>query len=418
MVKLCLMRTACMVVLVCAAAIAPAQNFKTLVNFSKTYGEQPPYSPLIQGADGNLYGTTGGFSGPNALGTAYQVTPAGDLTTLYNFCALKGCGDGAYPSGGIVQAGNGNFYGVTYRGGAVDAGIIYELTPAGKLTTMYSFCSQTDCTDGELPIGGLIQASNGNFYGTTHMGGANGFAGNYGTIFEITPSRQFTTLYSFCSQANCADGESPYASLVQASNGNIYGTTAYGGVSSYCADQSVGCGTIFEITPAGKFTTLYSFCQQANCADGFYPFSGLIQASNGNLYGTTQQGGTTGNYGTVFEITTSGKLTTLYTFCAQAGCADGSNPESGLVQGSNGNLYGTTPYGGANCYAIFCGTAYEITLAGKLTTVHTFHPALEGMTPTSVMQARDGILYGVTSEGGDSSACASFGCGTIFSLTE
>jgi uncharacterized repeat protein (TIGR03803 family) len=417
-VKLCLMRTACMMVLICAAALAPAQTFQTLVNFSKTSGEQPPYSPLIQGADGNLYGTTGGFAGPNALGTAYRMTPAGDLTALYNFCALKGCGDGAYPSGGIVQAGNGNFYGVTYRGGALDAGIIYELTPAGKLTTMYSFCSQTNCTDGELPIGGLIQATNGNFYGTTHMGGANGFAGNYGTIFEITPSRQFTTLYSFCSQANCADGQSPYASLVQASNGNIYGTTVYGGVSSYCADQSLGCGTIFEITAAGKFTTLYSFCSQANCADGFYPFSGLIQASNGNLYGTTQQGGTTGGYGTVFEITTAGKLTTLYSFCTEASCADGEDPSSGLVQGSNGTLYGTTSFGGANCYAIFCGTAYEITPAGKLTTVHTFHPALEGMTPTSIMQATDGTLYGVTSEGGDNSTCASFGCGTVFSLTE
>jgi uncharacterized repeat protein (TIGR03803 family) len=250
------------------------------------------------------------------------------------------------------------------------------------------------------------------------MGGINGFAGNYGTIFEITPSRQFTTLYSFCSQPNCADGQSPYASLVQASNGNIYGTTVYGGASSYCADQSIGCGTIFEITPAGKFTTLYSFCHQANCADGFYPFSGLIQASNGNLYGTTQQGGTTGGGGTVFEITTSGKLTTLYRFCAQTGCADGEGPSSGLVQGSNGNLYGTTSEGGANCYPIFCGTAYEITPAGKLTTIRTFHPALEGITPTSIMQATDGTFYGVTSEGGDSSACASFGCGTTFSLTQ
>jgi uncharacterized repeat protein (TIGR03803 family) len=418
MVKLSFMKTACLMFLVCAAAIAPAQTFQTLVNFSKTNGELAPYSPLIQGADGNLYGTTGGFVGPDSYGMAYRMTPAGDLSTLYNFCSQKGCGDGAFPSDGVIQAGNGNFYGVTYRGGALDAGIIYELTPAGKLTTMHSFCSQTNCTDGELPIGGLIQASNGNFYGTTHVGGANGTAGNYGTIFEITPSRQFTTLYSFCSKANCADGQSPYASLVQASNGNLYGTTVYGGASSYCADQSVGCGTVFEITPAGKFTTLYSFCSQPNCADGFYPFSGLMQASNGNLYGTTELGGTTGNYGTVFEITTSGKLTTLYSFCAQTSCADGEFPSSGLVQGTNGSLYGTTGQGGANCYPIFCGTAYEITPAGKLTTLHTFHPALEGINPSGMMQATGGTLYGVTLEGGNSSACGSAGCGTVFSLSK
>jgi uncharacterized repeat protein (TIGR03803 family) len=310
----------------------------------------------------------------------------------------------------MIQAGNGNFYGVTYEGGSHGDGTIYELTPAGELTTLYSFCSQTNCVDGKGPVGGLIQGTDGNFYGTTRSGGA---AEYYGTIFKITPSRQFTTLYSFCSQANCADGDEPQVSLMQASNGNFYGTAGQGGVSSYCVDPTIGCGTIFEITPAGKFTTLYTFCSQPNCADGDFPYySGLIQASNGNLYGTTYQGGANGNYGTVFEITTSGKLTTLYNFCAQTGCADGESPSSGLVQGSNGNLYGTTLEGGANCFGAYCGTAYEITLAGKLTTLHTFNPAAQGANPSSILQATDGVFYGLTTSGGKDAD------GTIFTLSQ
>jgi uncharacterized repeat protein (TIGR03803 family) len=262
MVKLCLMRTACMMVVICAAAIAPAQNFKTVVNFSKGNGEMAPYGPLIQGADGNFYGTTEALVPVGSLGKAYKLTPSGVLTTLYSFCSQKNCTDGAFPSGGMIQAGNGNFYGVTYEGGSHGDGTIYELTPAGELTTLYSFCSQTNCVDGKGPVGGLIQGTDGNFYGTTRSGGA---AEYYGTIFKITPSRQFTSLYSFCSQANCADGEEPQVSLVQASNGNFYGTAGQGGVSSYCVDPTIGCGTIFEITPAGKFTTLYTFCSQPNC---------------------------------------------------------------------------------------------------------------------------------------------------------
>jgi uncharacterized repeat protein (TIGR03803 family) len=409
MVKLSLRKTACLMFLVCAAAIVSAQNFQTVVNFSKGNGEMAPYGPLIQGADGNFYGTTEALVPVGSLGKAYKVTPAGDLTTLYSFCSKKNCTDGAFPSGALVQAGNGNFYGVTYEGGSRGDGTIYELTPAGELTTLYSFCSQTNCVDGKGAVGGLTQGTDGNFYGTTRSGGA---AEYYGTIFKITPSRQFTSLYSFCSQANCADGDEPQASLVQASNGNFYGTTGQGGVSSYCADPAIGCGTIFEITPAGKFTTLYTFCSQPNCADGDFPYSGLIQASDGNLYGTTYQGGANGNYGTVFEITTSGKLTTLYSFCAQSGCADGESPSSGLVQGSNGNLYGTTEGGGANCFGAYCGTAYEITPAGKLTTLHTFNPPVQGANPSAIVQASDGIFYGITANGGKN------GDGTIFSLSK
>ncbi len=165
------------------------------------------------------------------------------------------------------------------------------MTPGGRLTNLYSFCSQPGCADGELPYAGLIQGANGNLYGTTLAGGTSGT----GTVFEITPAGQLTTLYKFCSQPGCTDGAAPFAGLVQA-NGNFYGTTEAGGTSGY--------GTVYEITPAGRLTTLYNFCSLSGCADGFRPYAGLLLASDGNLYGTTT--GETGlngvfSFGTVFE---------------------------------------------------------------------------------------------------------------------
>jgi uncharacterized repeat protein (TIGR03803 family) len=158
----------------------------------------------------------------------------------------------------------------------------------------------------------------------------------------------FTTLYSFCSQAECADGDAPAAGLVQATNGNFYGTTYYGGAH--------GDGTVFEITVGGKLTTLYSFCSKAECTDGTAPEAGLLQATNGNFYGTTSDYGTVYGDGTVFEITAGGELTTLYSFCSKAECTDGTAPEAGLLQATNGNLYGTTEAGGAHGY----GTVFSL----------------------------------------------------------
>ena len=145
-----------------------------------------------------------------------------------------------------------------------------------------------------------------------------------GTIFKITPSGTLTTLHSFCAQSNCTDGESPEAGLIQATNGNFYGTTYQGGAN--CAPD--GCGTIFKITPSGTLTTVYSFCSQSGCSDGYYPEAGLIQASNGDFYGTTTFGGA-GGVGTVFKITPSGTLTTLHSFCSQSNCTDGEYPKRG-----------------------------------------------------------------------------------------
>lgn len=391
------------------AISSPAQTFTTLATFNETNGAQPLYAPLVQGLDGNFYGTTT-FGGANSnsvctgfdlsgCGTVFKVT-GGTLTTIYSFCAKSGCTDGAGPVAGLVLGNNGNFYGTTSVGGANGDGTVFEITPGGVLTTLYSFCAVSGCADGAKPDGGLVFATNGNLYGTTAYDGAN----HAGTVFEITPTGTLTTLYSFCSQSACSDGENPQAGLLQASNGNLYGTTFNGGASLH--------GTVFEITPGGKLTTLHSF----NGTDGQFPGAVLIQATDANIFGTTPGGGVS-NWGTVFKMTPAGVLTTLYSFCALAGCADGSFPEDRLVQATDGNLYGTTQEGGANSNCTGgCGTAFKMTLGGVLTTLHSFAGA-DGQYPTAgLAQGTNGTFYGTSSQGGGSGACGTLGCGTVFSL--
>ena len=214
-----------------------------------TDGEAPfRGAGLVQATDGNFYGTTP-TAGANASGgTVYKITPSGRLTTLYSFCSQSGCTDGAYPNGRLVQATDGNFYGITNGGGAVSSGTVFKITPSGALTTLYSFCAQLVngvCADGSAPEAGLVQASDGDFYGTTSEGGAN----FYGTAFKITPGGALTTLYSFCAQSGCTDGSGPDAGLVQATDGNFYGTTPGGGANNL--------GTVFKITPGGALTTQF-----------------------------------------------------------------------------------------------------------------------------------------------------------------
>jgi uncharacterized repeat protein (TIGR03803 family) len=379
----------CTIFFLClATAIASyGQTFTSLINFEGPNGNEPSYDSLVQGTDGDLYGTTiyGGVSSnctsqysQYGCGTVFKITPKGKLTTLYNFCSDADCADGYNPYGGLIVGANGNLYGTTAFGGSGGycigfCGTIFELTPAGKLTALHTFIGNGE---GTLPSGALFLATDGNFYGTTNGGGVN--VG--GTVFELTPGGKLTTLYSFCSECGASVPYFPVAGLIQADNGNFYGTAADG-------------RPVFEITAEG---TLTSF----DLTQGYDPQAALIQADNGKLYGTTA-----GGDGTIFELTPAGTPTTIYTFCSQTNCDDGVQPYGSLLQATNGNFYGTTfNYGeGAGCnsnsYNHGCGTIFELTPAAKLTTLHSFS-STGGYSPMAgLVQATNGAFYGTTTSG-------------------
>src|ERR1017187_6069622 len=386
---------ACAVLVLCVTtAIAlPAQTLTTLYTFCSQSGctdGSDPIAGLVQAANGDLYGTTYG-GGPSNRGTIFKITPGGTLTTLYSFCSQTNCTDGVYPYAGLVQATNGDLYGTTQYGGAHSYGTVFKITPGGTPTTLYSFCSQSGCTDGLAPYAALVQAANGDLYGTTNGGGASG----YGTVFKITPGGTLTTLYSFCSQTNCTDGVEPFAGLVQAANGDIYGTTS--------AAQTSAGGTVFKITAGGTLTTLYSFCSQTNCTDVPLPDGRLDQAANGDFYGTAVYGGA-GNSGTIFKITPTGTLTALHRFNG----TDGAEPTGGLVQAANGDFYGTTDLGGANGSN---GTVFKITPSGTLTTLYSFNGTDGGNPYAGLVQDTNGDFYGTTAYGGSNND------GTVFRLS-
>jgi uncharacterized repeat protein (TIGR03803 family) len=366
-------------VLVLTAAMAIALRAQTpavLFKFDGTNG-MGPLASLIQGTSGDFYGTTNGGGATNN-GTVFRISSSGKLKTLYSFCSKSECTDGAYLYGALVQGTNGDFYGTTNAGGDGDQGTVFKITATGTLTVLHRFCSQSECPDGSGPTAGLIQGTNGDFYGTTQVGGA--FV-DYGTVFEITPDGKLTTLHSF----DGTDGSGPVAALIQASNGNLYGTTLAGGTND--------AGTVFEIAPRGTFTSLYSFCSQSECADGDYPRTGLVEDAEGNLYGTTE-GGQDGTSGTVFKITQTGTLTTLYSFCAQSGCPDGKFPYAALVLGTDGNLYGMASQGGANMF----GTIFKVTTSGAFTKLSSFcTEARCGDDPMAgLVQGTNGDFYGTT----------------------
>lgn len=228
--------------------------------------------------------------GATGCGTIFKITPQGSMTTLHQFCATD-CEDGQNPYDALIQAADGDFYGTNYYSGNSSSpncpygcGVVFKINSAGTLRTVYSFCSQTNCADGQYSTAALVQGTDGNFYGTTFQGGVNG----QGIAFKLTPEGVLTILYSFCSQQKCADGSSPNAGLIQATDGNFYGTTSSGGY---------GYGTAFQITPAGVLTTIHRF----NNTDGNDPYAGLVQRTDGVLYGETEFGGTSG-YGTVYRL--------------------------------------------------------------------------------------------------------------------
>jgi len=373
---------------------AEGQTFKTLVDFDGPNGSSSRTN-LVQGHDGSLYGTTesGGDDDDNYGGTVFKISPLGKLTTLYSFCS-DDCA-ALFPGASLAPTLQGAFYGVTREGGAYNGGTVFKITPEGKLTTLYNFCSQPHCADGSYAEAGLVLGTDGDFYGTTTYGGADPNGCNHvgcGTIFKITPDGKLTTLHSFhysdggypgmLIQASdgkfygvaeyyypdgrftgtvftitsrgafatlhiFAPAEGGPAALTQGIDGDFYGPTYNGGVGTYCG--TTGCGSIFKMTPDGTVTTIYSFCVQQDCADGAAPYGGLVQATDGNFYGTTLSGENYGA-GTLFQITPGGSLTTLHTFCSQHGCPDGALPFGGLSQSTYGALYGTTYYGGSQYY--------------------------------------------------------------------
>jgi uncharacterized protein (TIGR03437 family) len=346
------------------AAFINAQT--TIANLTTDYSP----SGLIQASSGLFYGTTQA-GGANSSGTVFSVSASGALTTIYSFCSQANCTDGGgpAPSAGLVLGTEGNFYGTTLSGGLPTTGNsygeVFNITPSGTLTTLHAFMG----TDGAGPLSGVIQASDGNFYGTTSMGGANNVM-VAGTVYKISPAGAFSTVYNFCSgqsnmlTAQCADGAEPEAGLAQGKDGNFYGTTNGGGANGY--------GTVFKVTPDGTETVLHSF----NQSDGSYPeYTSLLLASDGNFWGTTGGGGARG-MGTIFKITPAGVLTTVYSFGTTP--ADGSAPTS-LIEASDGNLYGTA------------SEVFEITLNGVLTPLTSV-----ALGASSVVQGSDGNLYGTS----------------------
>ena len=376
---------ACAALTLSMTVSAQAQTYTDLVNFTQNanVGSSP-----IQATDGNFYGISGG--GDYGRGAMFRMTPTGELSVLYSFCSQPKCADGEASAISPVLGSDGNLYGVS-EGGATGYGTFFKLTLDGKLTTLYNFCSTGEyiSADAIFGIKGLMQASNGNFYGTTYEFGRF----NVGTIFQITPSGSFKVLHNFCSLANCADGESPASAPIQGTDGNLYGTATYGGTKNG--------GVIYKLTPSGVYTVLHNFCFAANCVDGWQPES-IVQDASGDFLGVTSNGGNDGG-GTAFKLTSTGHYTLLHSFSALAVL-----PLWGAALGSDGNLYGRTMGSGR----FDSGTLFEVTPSGAYTNLWAFIDCLTGCNPFygGLYQGTNGLFYGTTIGGG------TYNGGTVFAL--
>jgi len=392
-----------MAVLAGRAFTANAQTETNLHSFVGPPSDgRDPRSGLVQGSDGNFYGTTF-IGGTNFDGTVFRISPSGTYTSLYSFVGSPT--DGARPSDKMVRGSDGNFYGTTHDGGMTNLGTVFRISPGGSYTNLYSFRGPP--TDGAGPTAGLVQGSDGNFYGMTELGGTTNAictnANGCGIVFRISPSGSYSNLYSFGSYTN--DGQDPIGGLVQGSDSNFYGTTLFGGTTNV--------GTVFRISRSGSETNLYSFGSYTN--DGFLPFAELVQGSDGNFYGTTYDGGTTWNggtnsictngCGTAFRISPSGVYTSLYSFGIYP--TDGTKPTVGLIQGSDGNFYGMTILGGT----VNSGTIFRISSSGSYSNLYSFkgYPN-DGGNPSEMVQGSDGNFYGTTGFGGTNNY------GTVFKL--
>jgi uncharacterized repeat protein (TIGR03803 family) len=358
----------------------------TLRSFSSTSDGSNPYAGLVQGADGNLYGTAS-LGGASATGVVFNANPSNSAFTRV----------ASFPIAppwfrGLLSASDGSLYGFTAQGGANSVGSVFKFTPGGGSSTLVSF----NTTNGSLPTS-LIEGSDGNLYGTTQSGGTSGL----GTVFRLTTGGTLTTLVNFTGTTGAALGTGPVGWIMQAADGFLYGTTQTGG--------NGGVGTIFKVSTGGAFTSILSFTGISGASPGSTPQTRLVQAADGTFYGTTSSGGATAG-GTVFKMT-AGVLTTLVNFTGNSGAAPGTSPSTNLLLATDGNLYGTTTSGGLS----FGGTAYRVTPAAAFTSLVNFTGtggANPGNTPTTnLVQAGDGNLYGTTSGGGSSSS------GTVYKIS-
>ncbi|HEY6291307.1 MAG TPA: choice-of-anchor tandem repeat GloVer-containing protein [Terriglobia bacterium] len=380
---------------------------KVLYSFAGEPDGASPVAPLVRDSSGNLYGTTY-YGGASNLGAVFKLDTTGTETVLYSF---PGGVDGERPSAGLVRDAAGNLYGTTDSGGntacANGCGVVYELSATGTYSVLHSFAGYP--TDGALPRG-LIRDSQGNLYGGTYQGGdVTGNCGKLGcgVIFELNKAGTETILYNL--QGYPVDGSGPEGVLTTDASGNFYGLASSGG--TVCKT----CGAVYELDTAGKETVLYSFSGKS---DGSVPHGGLVLDSSDNLYGTTYSGGSfsgslcsTSGCGVVFEVTPSGTETVLYTF---TGGADGANPRAYVLRDPSGNLYGTTfnggSFSGSQCSTSGCGVVFRVAPAGKEIVLHTFAGS-DGANPRAGLVGNPlGNVYGTTEHGGADSK------GTVFEV--
>lgn len=341
-------------------------------------------------------GITGTWVLTCGLALAMLLPPDGALARkIYPLHAFGGGSDGYYPRGNLIADAAGNFYGTTEGGGVSSVGgTVFKLAPDGTETILHAF---TGGSDGETPYAGLVLDSAGNLYGTTISGGTAGL----GVVFKVAPDGNESVLHTF---TGGKDGMVPYASLVRR-KGILYGTTYWGGSNYRCTNQN-GCGMVFALAKDGTMTVLHAF---SGGSDGGFPAGGVIADKSGNLYGTTQYGGSAScglGCGTVFEIPFGGKEKVLHAF---TNGSDGFQPIGVLTADNAGNLFGATYAGGSHS----AGTVYKVTSKGSETVLYSFTGGNDGGNPyAGVIADASGNLYGTTGEGGK----IGYGYGVIFKL--